>query len=379
MLKRFSPQSATRDSKKEQPRGKDFDIASMLKRFSRQSATRDSKKKQPRGKDFDIASMFKRFSRQSATQDSKKKQLWGKDFDVVSEGLDERQVVDFVTDLLKQRNESAPAAIRSVLKMAVVSAERITEAIQKKVQAEAEDEAVRIIAQANQKVAETAGKPVEENKKPFEAVLPENSEVLEEATETPEVTKTPEEATETPEVTKTPEETTEISEENSEVSEEPVEETPQLPSEMGESSTAGVIESLLAERQLGEVIDPPEQPRIVLSKQDTQSLYAGEVELTITKPVDPKMVARLYNYLQTTPEIKFVRTSGSWERGTAITVALDKPIALISVLSSKIPEAEVVPARPERDGFISGKKGVRSINLTLKKRLKRPNKNNERG
>ena len=364
----------------------------MLKRFSPQSATRDSKKEQPRGKDFDIASMFKRFSRQSATRDSKKKQLWGKDFDVVSEGLDERQVVDFVTDLLKQRNESAPAAIRSVLKMAVVSAERITEAIQKKVQAEAEDEAVRIIAQANQKVAETAGKPVEENKKPFEAVLPENSEVLEEATETPEVTKTPEEATETPEVTKTPEEatetpevtktpeeTTEISEENSEVSEEPVEETPQLPSEMGESSTAGVIESLLAERQLGEVIDPPEQPRIVLSKQDTQSLYAGEVELTITKPVDPKMVARLYNYLQTTPEIKFVRTSGSWERGTAITVALDKPIALISVLSSKIPEAEVVPARPERDGFISGKKGVRSINLTLKKRLKRPNKNNERG
>ncbi len=396
--------------------------------------------------------MFKRFSRQSATQDSKKKQLWGKDFDIVSKGLDEGQVVNFVTDLLKQRKESAPAAIRSVLKMAVVSAERITEAIQKKAKTEAEDEAARIIAQANQKVAKTAGKPEKENKKPLEVVLPENSEVSEEATETSKATKVPEEATETskatkvpeettetlrttkvpeeatetlrttkvPEettetlkATKVPEETTEISEEKtktpegvteiseeapetlpensevlegatetsgettglpaqaqSETTEEPVEETPQLPSETGESSTAGVIESILEGRQLVEVASSPEQPRAVLSKQDTQSLYTGEVELTITKPVDPKMVARLYNYLQTTPEIKFVRTSGSWERGTTIIVALDKPIALISVLSSKIPEADVVPERPERDGFISGKKGVRSINLALRKRAK---------
>ncbi len=370
--------------------------------------------------------MFKRFSRQSATQDSKKKQLWGKDFDIVSKGLDEGQVVNFVTDLLKQRNESTPAAIRSVLKMAVVSAERITEAIQKKAKTEAEDEAARIIAQANQKVAETAGKPEKENKKPLEVVLPENSEVSEEATETSKATKVPEEATETskatkvPEettetlrTTKVPEETTEISEEKtktpegvteiseeapetlpensevlegatetsgettglpaqaqSETTEEPVEETPQLPSETGESSTAGVIESILEGRQLVEVASSSEQPRIVLSKQDSESLYTGEVELTITKPVDPKMVARLYNYLQTTPEIKFVRTSGSWERGTTIIVALDKPIALISVLSSKIPEADVAPERPERDGFISGKKGVRSINLALRKRAK---------
>lgn len=357
--------------------------------------------------------MFKRFSRQSAKQDSKKKQLWGKDFDIVSEGLDEGQVVNFVTDLLKQRKEPAPAAVRSVLKMAVVSAERITEAIQKKAQAEAEGEAARIIAQANQKVAETAGKPEKENKKPLEAVLPENSEASEEATETSKATKVPEEATETLGAAKVPKETTEISEEKtktpegvtevleeapetlpensdvlegatetsgettglpaqaqSETTEEPAEETPQSPSETEESSTAGVIESILVGRQLAEVASSPEQPRIVLSKQDTQSLYTGEVELTITKPVDPKMVARLYNYLQTTPEIKFVRTSGSWERGTTIIVALDKPIALISVLSSKIPEADVVPERPERDGFISGRKGVRSINLALRKRAK---------
>jgi len=78
------------------------------------------------------------------------------------------------------------------------------------------------------------------------------------------------------------------------------------------------------------------------------------------------MVAKLYNYLQTTPEIKLVQTSGTWERGSTITVVLDKPIPLISVISSKIPEAEAVAERPERDGFIKGKRGLRRIKLSLK-------------
>ncbi|MCH8864399.1 MAG: hypothetical protein IIB13_03405 [Chloroflexi bacterium] len=300
--------------------------------------------------------MFKRFGRQSATKDPKKKQLWGKDFDIVSDGLDERQVVSFVTDLLKQREESVPASIRSILKTAVVSAERITDAIQKKAQAEAEDEAARIIAQANRKVEETAGKPEKENKKPLEAVLPEAAEAPGEETE--DTAQLPVEAS--GETTGLPVQV------QSEATEEQVEETPRLPSDTGDTSSAEIIESIPAEPQLTEGKRAPEEPSTVLSKQDTQSLYTGEVELSVTKPVDPKMVARLYNYLQTTPEIKFVRTSGSWERGTTITVALDKPIALISVLSSKIPEAEVVPERPERDGFVSGKKGVRSIKLSLK-------------
>lgn len=301
--------------------------------------------------------MFKRSSRQSATKDPKKKQLWGKDFDIVSDGLDERQVVSFVTDLLKQRDESVPASIRSILKTAVVSAERITDTIQKKAQAEAEDEAARIIAQANKKVEEIAGKPEKEDKKNLEAVLPEDTEVpgeeMEDKAQLP---------------VETSGETTGLpAQVQSEATEEQMDETPRLPSETVESSSAEIIESILAEPQLTEGKSAPEKPKTVLSKQDTQSLYTGEVELSVTKPVDPKMVARLYNYLQTTPEIKFVRTSGSWERGTTITVALDKPIALISVLSSKIPEAEVVPERPERDGFVSGKKGVRSIKLALKK------------
>ena len=103
-----------------------------------------------------------------------------------------------------------------------------------------------------------------------------------------------------------------------------------------------------------------------LLKQDSHTLYTGEVELAIAKPVDPKVASKLYNYLQTTPEIKLVHTSGSWNRGTTITVVLDKPIPLVSVISSKIPEAEVTPERPEKDGFVAGRKGVRRIKLALK-------------
>ncbi len=101
-------------------------------------------------------------------------------------------------------------------------------------------------------------------------------------------------------------------------------------------------------------------------KQDSHSLYTGEVEIAVAKPVDPKMVSKLYNYLQTTPEIKLVQASGTWERGTTITVVLDKPIPLISAISSKIPEAEALPERPEKDGFVKGKRGVRRIKLALK-------------
>ncbi|MDP2744160.1 MAG: hypothetical protein Q8P00_03725, partial [Dehalococcoidia bacterium] len=74
-----------------------------------------------------------------------------------------------------------------------------------------------------------------------------------------------------------------------------------------------------------------------LSERDGQALYAGEVELVVGVPVDLKMLAKLFNFLQTTSEIKIHRISGSWDRDTTVTVAVDKPIPLISIISSRIP------------------------------------------
>ena len=142
-------------------------------------------------------------------------------------------------------------------------------------------------------------------------------------------------------------------------------EKPEEPAQPKKAATEKKIEEpvQLKEEAIEEKVEEPAQP-----KQDSHKLYAGEVELAIAKPVDPKMVSKLYNYLQTTPEIKLVQASGSWERGTTITVVLDKPIPLISAISSKIPEAEAKPERPERDGFVKGKRGVRRITIALKER-----------
>jgi len=97
-----------------------------------------------------------------------------------------------------------------------------------------------------------------------------------------------------------------------------------------------------------------------------QTLYTGEVELTIAKPVDPKVMAKLFTYLQTTPEIKLVHSSGSLERGTTITVALDKPVPVISALSSRLPEVEPILERSDKDSSTKGKKGVLRIRLAPK-------------
>ena len=132
-------------------------------------------------------------------------------------------------------------------------------------------------------------------------------------------------------------------------------------SEVVETTTEEVPKQTLAEeRPDGEEIDPAQL------EQDSQTLYAGEVELAIDRPVDPKMMSKLHNYLQTTPEVKLAHTSGSWDKGTIMTIALDKPIPLISELSSKIPEAKATPERPEKSTSGKGKKGIRRIKLSLK-------------
>lgn len=103
-----------------------------------------------------------------------------------------------------------------------------------------------------------------------------------------------------------------------------------------------------------------------LSERDGQDLYAGEVELVVAVPVDLKMLAKLFSFLQTTAEIKIHRISGSWDRDTTVTVAVDKPIPLISVISSKIPGAKATLEQPEADGLVKGAKRVRRIKLALK-------------
>ena len=107
----------------------------------------------------------------------------------------------------------------------------------------------------------------------------------------------------------------------------------------------------------------------------SQTAYTGEVELDISMPVDLKMVSKLYNSLQTIPELRILHTRGSVNQGTTITVVLEKPVPLINIILSRVPGINAIPELPSKDSSVKGKsnsvlgknkEGVRRIKLALK-------------
>jgi len=160
-----------------------------------------------------------------------------------------------------------------------------------------------------------------------------------------------------------------------EVSEKKTEETAQLQEEATVSEPAEeVTEEPLGQHPPEEIPDREETSSTQLKPVDSQTLYTGEVELAIAIPVELKMVSKLYNYLQTIPDIKILRTTGSWDRGTTITVVADKPIPLISIIS-EIPGVEVMSELPQQDSSVkkasssrlrAGGEGAKRVKLTLK-------------
>ena len=75
--------------------------------------------------------------------------------------------------------------------------------------------------------------------------------------------------------------------------------------------------------------------------QDDESLYTGEVEVVLGLSADADILAKLSVCLVHTPEIKINPTVGSSDRGSIITMVLDKPLPLVEMLSLQIPEAQV--------------------------------------
>jgi len=158
------------------------------------------------------------------------------------------------------------------------------------------------------------------------------------------------------------------------VPEEKVEEPTQLQEEVTVSESAEETTEELLGQHLPEKRPGRRQADSAQLKQDSQALYAGEVELAVAIPVDLKVMSKLYNHLQTMPELKILHTRGSWDRGTTITVVLDKPLPLIDIIS-KIPGTEATPEVSQKDDLVKGtsssllrgsKKGVKRIKLTLK-------------
>lgn len=281
--------------------------------------------------------MFKRLGSQSKKSEQKTRRLWEREFNIVDKGLDEKQVIDFVNNLIAQHEapqEVSGASLRSLLKRAATDAEEIAASVKMRAQTEAEDEAARILSQARQEAEEIKRRAEIAARKEAE----EPAQLREEAAE------------------------------------EEMKQPAQLQEEAAVSEPVGVTTEELTGQHLPEERARRKETGADLPKQDSKALYTGEVDLAIAVPVDMKMVSKLYNYLQTIPEIKIVRTRGSWDRGAVVTVVLDNPIPLISVIS-KMGGVEATPEQPEEEGFMKGKlsslmgkrKGqTKSIKLTLR-------------
>ena len=171
----------------------------------------------------------------------------------------------------------------------------------------------------------------------------------------------------------------EVTEEPAQLQEEATEERTEQLVQLQEETTVSEPTEEVAEGSLGqhppeEIPDREDTNATQLKPGDSQTLYTGEVELAIAIPVELKMVSKLYNYLQTIPDVKTLRTTGSWDRGTTITVVADKPTPLISIIS-EIPGVEVISEVPQQDSSAkrasssrlrAGEQEAKRIKLTLK-------------
>lgn len=109
--------------------------------------------------------------------------------------------------------------------------------------------------------------------------------------------------------------------------------------ETGESEVTDQEKGAADEEKLETTIDESGNE---VTLEGGERVYTGEVELVLTPPISAVRVTGLYSHLQSIDELKVVRTSGSWDKGTVVTVALERPLALIKALSA-IPDIEVVP------------------------------------
>ncbi len=420
----------------------------MFKWLGQRLEKKERKTRQLPESEIYISPVFKWLGRRPESREKKTKRLWEREFKIVRAGLDEKQVISFVDDLVSQNRLSqgtSSMSLRSLLQTAIADAEQIADSIKMRAETEAKAETARIISQAEQDAQEikrraevatqkeaegilsvanrkaeiteveakqkallfllrvreeiekevraeyeraysrlssslqnlvSEGENIEaelkskraalwENKafelKEHEAMLLKSSEGVMSPLETP----VPMEAEIESDIA-----SKEKIEQPVLLQEEAPEEGMEQPVQLQEEPPQEIEEPVrLQDEVLEEKVEESTQVKL-----DSQASYTGEVELVIAMPVELKTVSKLYNYLQTIPEIKILRTRGYRDRGTTITVVLDEPIPLISIMS-KIPGVEVIPELIQEDSLVKGspsslprvgEKGAKRIKLTLR-------------
>jgi hypothetical protein len=284
--------------------------------------------------------------------------------EAVADEVNGARLAEQVGDLVEQYSTSSAASVRSIIKAAISSAEQIVDSVKTQAVAEARQEAAKIITEAKKEADKVSEGKTPLQEEVVEEIIAGREPVAEDITGEPVLAEEDAVAWKEEEAVQVHEKT-----------EEPVAERTAL-----QEDEPAAMEAVAGETSDGEAVAeeepeqagkkkrkaPKKQPVRAVTVEERQSLYTGEVDLSVELPVEPTMVANLYDYLQTTPEIKFVRTTGSWNKGSTITVVLDKPIPLISELASRLPEADVLPERPDINGHMRDRRGVRRISISLK-------------
>ena len=81
------------------------------------------------------------------------------------------------------------------------------------------------------------------------------------------------------------------------------------------------------------------------------TLYMSVVELEIVPFADMAGIVEFHALLGGVDGVRIESTAGSWDRGTTITVALERPMLLRELLS-QLPNVEATPAGPPREGIL---------------------------
>lgn len=79
--------------------------------------------------------------------------------------------------------------------------------------------------------------------------------------------------------------------------------------------------------------------------------FEGELDVKLVAPVDLSVMSKIYTELQNKHEVKILRTIGSYDKGTTITLFLEKPLKLVEMLY-QIPGVEVSTEGGGKLGFL---------------------------
>ena len=165
--------------------------------------------------------------------------------------------------------------------------------------------------------------------------------------ETPGVTEKPEEAEIKPEEVKAVEEApVEVTADETEVVEEAPVEVKEDEARKEEEEKAPAVAETAVNKEM-------EESDADIIKHDEGILYSGDVEMSVEVPVNLVAVSKLYNYLQSTPDLKVLYTKGSWDKATTIMISIEKPLPIIDMIS-RIPGINVVAKTSHSESEIKG-------------------------